>query len=101
MEAKDRPSYVAPVVRPPPMADGAEVEALKVIVMAMVATRGFELEQSGVMTGRMFVNRLSEVCQEALIAARFDSETLRQRAIGHVNGILGGVGFPPDSDETN
>jgi hypothetical protein len=101
MEAKDRPPFIPPFAQLPPVADGAELAALRVIVMTLVAVQACEFERLGVSTGRAFVNRVSELCQEALIDANFDSEPLRQRTIAHVNGILGGIGFPPDADETH
>jgi hypothetical protein len=83
------------------MADPAEVLALRVLVMALVAAEAHRYEQSGGGPAQSMVNNLSAVCQEAVIEAKAIPDRLRAPVLEHINSILGSIGFPRQSDDAN
>ncbi len=93
-----------PRPRPPQTINPAELIALRIIVMSLVADRASHYEASGAGPAQNWINHIAVCCQEVILTADIsvsDLEGMRREAMVHVNHILGGVRFPTDLDNTN
>ncbi|MEJ0093613.1 MAG: hypothetical protein WDN46_09285 [Methylocella sp.] len=96
-----------PSLAPPhPMAitiDVTEFIALRTIVMALATIMAVELEQAGGATAQSWINGIAEICADAILESEMtvpdgrNVESMRRRAIDHLNAILGGIRFPSAS----
>jgi hypothetical protein len=93
---KDDPLYVP--AEPAQIAtDPAEIIALRTLVQALIAV--LATQTSTDREAQLFLNSFSAECQKALLSTNLiapdgrDLETVRQRAIDHVNDMIGGIRF--------
>jgi hypothetical protein len=102
------PFPIAPPPNPQKIeVDAAEFLALRVIVMACATHLACEAEKSTGVAAQSWINDLSALCQESILASnigegddRERGKRLASRAVEHINRILGGIRLPaPNGDD--
>ena len=87
----------------PLLVDHAEFTALRVIVMALVAEKAIEKNILNSGTGQSWINDLSALCQESIIASDINvggeeaTSRFRAKVLEKINDILGSIGIPNKS----
>ncbi|MDR3450660.1 MAG: hypothetical protein P4M15_13120 [Alphaproteobacteria bacterium] len=73
-------------------ADTAELEALRVIVMMLVAQSAYREAEAGGLSPQEFINNVSAFCQEAVMeSASEHGRAPPHRVLDQINSILGGI----------